>query len=903
MNCSSPNQTFQLRVSEGIIDRTGEEAERVGNGVTVQRDGVVQFEKDLRSPTLGAVANDGTTVVIEGKNWDKPAEKRDGAERFTTIYVYDRSGTLRFERNLDTRSVMACAIDGAGTRIAVGGVDGSQIAIYHVATGDEVVTTGYDAIDVPSEITTSERADGWLFEITDRVGGDPTSIQITTAGDVVAGPETASEDEPRTDDSQEADADETEPVSAALRDRGHPVPEAVYGLVFATAEHTTTHQDDQLHALIERGPVYEPSWGDYTFIIPATPKILYVVGVDSTAAAATAFNRLCDMEQIDLSNWYQVTSTSGTAIPSSGDFERAVRTVTRTAESDSVTMDQGGIRVDEDELLDDLVRREFYGGSESADTEADLGAPKAMFPATAFGDRLRKTLGEGTTSESTYKRLVDDVESDQIVATFPALLNLLERGTVFGPYSIDLRNRKPSVQPVFNEVARRSPETIVTALDKLEIHLQDRTSRTAAEVACRLLRTLVEAHPDRFEALIPTLRRLWESKSAHPRRRVLDVVATAFEHGDPDVAAVLNIEQGSTVRYLLARMAVTESAWLRFACCRVILATDLDDAAYDYLATESETLIETVQFGRDGSSGSETDRRTKIRGRSLYSPAQGTSTDDELLARIRSSEPSAFALYRLHKQGAGPLLEALAAERPEAILSHLDALMADFTATGSQAEQVRTVAKQIVRAAIESLPKRQYGALSQYDEVILPLLESSDHYDVVFALEWTRRSASEEAIDALAAIHADPSHDRWQQATAILDDIAPDRVDADREPNNARTRWTAYVSALAAEQGQLPASGDMRERADTPVPPHWKVFDGWQDVLDALNIETTYRTSNAPLRGCLIEDLQRVAQQVDGAPTTGDIAEYSEYTYTNFKNEFGGIRQAREIACVTADDL
>ncbi len=902
MDCSSPNQEYQLQVSEGIIDKSGEQAERVGNGVTLQRDGVLQFEKDLRSPTLGAVANDGTTVVIEGKNWDKSAEERDGNERFTTIYVFDRSGTLRFEQNLDTRSVVACAIDGAGSRIAVGGVDGSQVIIYDIATGEELLSTEYDGIDVPSEITTSESDDGWRFDIVDRVGGDPTSMRITTTGEVVSGPETVSEDEPGTDDSHAADAAETEPLEAVLREHDHPVPEAVYGLVFATSEHSdTSGENEQLRALVDRGPVYQPPWGDYTFVIPETPKVLYVVGVDSTAAAATAFNRLCDMEQIDLSTWYQVDSTSGTAIPSPGDFEQAVRHVTRTAEADSVTIDQGEIGVDQDDLLDDLVRREFYGGSGTAETDPDLGAPTAAFPATEFGDRLRETLREGTASESTYKRLVDDTESDQIVAAFPTLLDLLGRGAVFGPYSIDLRHRKPSVQPVFNVVARNSPETVVGALEQLESHLQNRNSITAPEVACRLLRTLVEAHPDRFGELVPTLQRLWETRSAHPRRRVLEIVATALEHGDPDVAAVLNTEPGSHVGYLLARMDVTESAWLRFACCRVMLATDLDDADYDDLAAESDTLIETVRFGRDDSSGS--DRRTAIKDRSLHSPVQGTSTDDELLSRIRSPEPSAFALYRLHKQGAGPLLDALAAERPEAVLPHFDALLADFTAAGGQAEQVRTVAKQVIRATIENLPERQYAEVGQYDEAILPLLENDDHYDVEFALEWTRRSASEEAIDALAVIHADPAHDRWQQATAILEDIAPDRVDADREPNNARTRWTAYVSELAAEQGKLPASGDMRERDDTPEPPHWEVFDRWQAVLDALDIETTYRTSNAPLRGCLIDDLQRVATCVDGAPTTGDVAEHSEYTYTNFKNEFGGIRQARDIAGVTAEDL
>jgi len=904
MECTSPNQDFHLRVSKGIIDKTGEKPERVGNGVTLQRDDVVQFEKDLRAPTLGAVANDGTSVAIEGKNWDKSSEEREGNERFTTIYVYDQSGTLLFEQNLDAKSVKACAIDGAGSRMAVGGINGNEVAIYDVATGDKVITKGYDAIESPSEITTVANDDTWLFNITDIVGGDPTSIHITTTGEIVSGPE----DKTETDNSQTENADADEAVEALLRDRGHPVPKEVYGLVFTTSEHANVQGvDEQLRTLVERGPIYEPPWSDYTYIIPDTPTVLYVVGVKSTADAAVAFNRLCDMEQIDLSNWYQVQSTSSTVSPTPGDFEQAVRSVSRTEEAGSVTTEGGGISVDEETLLNGIIRQDFYIDPETTNPESDLGAPKNALPENNFGDQLRAAFRDGMRSESEYKQLATEVESDQIVAAFPTLLDLLATGEVFTPYSIDLRYRKPSVQPLFNEIARESPDTVLRDLDQLETHLGNRSSITAPEVACRALQTLVEVHPSHFEELVPMLKRLWESKSAHPRRRVLEIVSTALKQGDPDVAEILDIEPDTHVSYLVARMDATESAWLRYACCTMILATDLNEADYDQLESEAETLVQTFRCDWGESSRLGKDQRIASGRRGLNSPAYGSLmddgplTDDELLNRIRSPSSSAVALYRLYKYGAGPVLQDFAVERPDAILAYLDTLMETFTATADQMEQMRKVSKQIVRTAIENLPEKQYKELVQYDETVLPLLESADRHDVVFALEWARRSASEAAIDALAAIHADPTHDRWQQATAILKDIAPDRVDADREPDNARTRWAAYVSELAAEQGKLPASGDVHERSDTPEPPHWEVFDGWQAVLDTLDIETTYRTSNSPLRGRLIEDLQRVAEHVDGIPTTGNIDEYSKYTYTNFKNEFGGIRQAREAAGVAKD--
>jgi hypothetical protein len=318
----------------------------------------------------------------------------------------------------------------------------------------------------------------------------------------------------------------------------------------------------------------------------------------------------------------------------------------------------------------------------------------------------------------------------------------------------------------------------------------------------------------------------------------------------------------------------------------VLGAYGLDSTDYDQLEEHTELLLNTLQFGGK--------RRGEELSRGLG--AEFYATDQELLEEIRSLSASSQALYRLTKTAAEPLLRDVAEERPEAFIPYLDLLMQDKTASGENMEVVRNVAKRVIQSAVENLPEQQYEELSPYDSQILPLMQNDDKYDVNFALEWARRSGSQAAVDALVAIHKDETDHRWQRATAILEDLAPEKVDPETEPENTHTEWLTFVAELAEESGQLPTSSEVTDHPDSPEIPFWEVFDGWSDVLESLDIPTVNRASNAPLRSNLIADLQRVAEQISGIPTTSDIANHSEYSYHNYKQEFGGIKEARREA-------
>jgi hypothetical protein len=142
--------------------------------------------------------------------------------------------------------------------------------------------------------------------------------------------------------------------------------------------------------------------------------------------------------------------------------------------------------------------------------------------------------------------------------------------------------------------------------------------------------------------------------------------------------------------------------------------------------------------------------------------------------------------------------------------------------------------------------------------------------------------------------------------------------------DTVREAWVEYGTALAESVGRFPKSGEMVHSQDVegnptlseadigfngsesvdldvelPKVPHWSVFDGWDELLAALDVDTEYRASGSPLRSTLIEELREIDKVIDGRPTTSDIDEHSEYSYHYYKKEFGGIRDAFDAADIS----
>jgi transcriptional regulator with XRE-family HTH domain len=195
-------------------------------------------------------------------------------------------------------------------------------------------------------------------------------------------------------------------------------------------------------------------------------------------------------------------------------------------------------------------------------------------------------------------------------------------------------------------------------------------------------------------------------------------------------------------------------------------------------------------------------------------------------------------------------------------------------------------------------------------------------------LEVSRSELAEQAgcpdnrLRAIETSQADPQAHELERIVGALEGRGVEGAYPARD--TVREAWIEYGTALAEALERFPKSGEMVHSQDVegnptlseadigfngpgsvdldvgiPEVPHWSVFDGWDELLAALDVDTEYRASGSPLRSTLIEELREIDKVIDGRPTTSDIDEHSEYSYHYYKKEFGGIRDAFDAADIS----
>lgn len=142
----------------------------------------------------------------------------------------------------------------------------------------------------------------------------------------------------------------------------------------------------------------------------------------------------------------------------------------------------------------------------------------------------------------------------------------------------------------------------------------------------------------------------------------------------------------------------------------------------------------------------------------------------------------------------------------------------------------------------------------------------------------------------------DPTAHTVEQLLEVLPNAESDSSYPDKlHPEQA---WREHVMDVSEANGRLPTQKRASNQSDAPVVPFYTAYDGWNDLLESLPIENTYVTSNAPLRENLLAELQALHRELGTPPRVADIKEHGKYSYNYYKNEFGGIKNAREIAGV-----
>jgi hypothetical protein len=100
------------------------------------------------------------------------------------------------------------------------------------------------------------------------------------------------------------------------------------------------------------------------------------------------------------------------------------------------------------------------------------------------------------------------------------------------------------------------------------------------------------------------------------------------------------------------------------------------------------------------------------------------------------------------------------------------------------------------------------------------------------------------------------------------------------------------LQRLAAELDKSPTTNDMTEQGEYAAQAYYHYFDSWDDTLEAAGLDTTGIT-----RAALIEDLHAVNDRIDEPhPSAAAIREHGTYSPGPFYNEFGGLDEALDAA-------
>jgi hypothetical protein len=103
------------------------------------------------------------------------------------------------------------------------------------------------------------------------------------------------------------------------------------------------------------------------------------------------------------------------------------------------------------------------------------------------------------------------------------------------------------------------------------------------------------------------------------------------------------------------------------------------------------------------------------------------------------------------------------------------------------------------------------------------------------------------------------------------------------------------LQRLAAELDKSPTTEDMHEQGKYAAQAYYYYFDSWDDALKAADLDTTSIT-----RADLIDDLHAMNDTIDEPyPSTDAIKEHGTYSLGPFYNEFGGLDEALDAADIT----
>lgn len=120
-----------------------------------------------------------------------------------------------------------------------------------------------------------------------------------------------------------------------------------------------------------------------------------------------------------------------------------------------------------------------------------------------------------------------------------------------------------------------------------------------------------------------------------------------------------------------------------------------------------------------------------------------------------------------------------------------------------------------------------------------------------------------------------------------MDQIRYLRESVEREQFNVREQITADIQEVAAELGRMPKRDEFLDRSKWSQPDFQTSFKSWNDALKAASID---------IGNELLAEIERVAQSVDGKPSSLDMNQKGAYNSGMYSTYFGSWAEAVKAA-------
>lgn len=209
--------------------------------------------------------------------------------------------------------------------------------------------------------------------------------------------------------------------------------------------------------------------------------------------------------------------------------------------------------------------------------------------------------------------------------------------------------------------------------------------------------------------------------------------------------------------------------------------------------------------------------------------------------------------------------------------------------------------KRSIRADLEQSLKRAESAVDRTEQYA----EVEDYVSAYESLQEATRALDEVSNQLDIDEIAEQFHSRYDELTARRDSVEK-RLPEESEIGSYRNQeLVESLQLLAAKLGESPRPKFVNTYGEFPADAYLEAFGSWPEALAAANldpIDEQARERRTYSRGEILEELERIAEQVGNPPSKSEMNRYGNISTATVRNRFEDWETALELAAVTPAD-